>query len=61
MIIGVEDPLGDFGLRAETFAEMGRAISDLRRPTLVVQEGGYHVDALGICVSNFLRSLDVVH
>jgi len=54
----IGDPLGTFKLRMATYTEMGRMISDLGRPTLVVQEGGYHVDDLGECVSAFLRSLE---
>ena len=51
------DPLGDFVLEKETFYRMGRMILALNRPVLVVQEGGYQVEDMGICVSNFLQGL----
>lgn len=57
----IEDPLGDFRLKTESFTEMGKMISELKRPTLVVQEGGYHVDALGLCVPNLLGSIDGIY
>ena len=41
------DPIGDLGLRTEDYAEIGRMIGGLRMPTIVLQEGGYAVDALG--------------
>ena len=53
----IEDPLGTFRLKLETFSTMGRKVSELHRPTLVIQEGGYSVDDLGSCVSGFLKSL----
>jgi len=51
------DPLGKFTLEKETFYRMGGMVSGLGRPILVVQEGGYQVRDMGICVSDFLRGL----
>ena len=35
---------------------MAKVIADrIRVPTLIVQEGGYDVNALGECVVNFLK------
>jgi acetoin utilization deacetylase AcuC-like enzyme len=51
------DPIGGMNLPTEHFAAMGRAIRELRLPTLVVQEGGYNLDVLGDCVRAFLTGL----
>ena len=53
-----EDRLGAFALPTDTFATIGRRIAELSLPTLVVQEGGYHVGSMGRCVTNFLGGLD---
>jgi acetoin utilization deacetylase AcuC-like enzyme len=41
------DPIGDLALRTPDYAELGRMIGDLGLPMVVLQEGGYAVDALG--------------
>jgi acetoin utilization deacetylase AcuC-like enzyme len=41
------DPIGDLALRTQDYREIGRMIAGLRMPTIVLQEGGYAVDALG--------------
>jgi len=41
------DPIGDLALRTEDYREIGRMIAGLRMPAIVLQEGGYAVDALG--------------
>ncbi|HEY8772318.1 MAG TPA: histone deacetylase family protein [Candidatus Limnocylindria bacterium] len=41
------DPIGDLALGTPDYAEIGRMIAGLRMPTIVLQEGGYAVDALG--------------
>ncbi|MDX1380097.1 MAG: histone deacetylase family protein, partial [Xanthomonadales bacterium] len=48
------DPFG--GLRVSTagFGEIGRRVATLRRPTLLVQEGGYLCDDLGANLQQFL-------
>ncbi len=52
------DPLGTFDLPVAAFAQMGGMIAGLRRPTLIVQEGGYLVDELGLCVASFLEAIE---
>jgi acetoin utilization deacetylase AcuC-like enzyme len=48
------DPLTELGLETADFARIGAAISRLRRPAVVVLEGGYAVDDLGKnCVAFF--------
>ncbi|MCZ6633025.1 MAG: histone deacetylase family protein [bacterium] len=54
-----EDPLGDFDVPLEVFADIGREIRQMNRPTLFVQEGGYHLDAMGLCVVQVLTGFEV--
>lgn len=37
---------------------MGTLIGELGLPTLVIQDGGYHVKVLGECALNFLTGLE---
>jgi acetoin utilization deacetylase AcuC-like enzyme/GNAT superfamily N-acetyltransferase len=37
------DPTGSFGLRSETYKEIGSRLARLNLPTLIVQEGGYNL------------------
>jgi len=52
-----EDPLGTFALGQEDIAEIARRLAALARPTVVVQEGGYAVEAVGPSVVGFLGAL----
>jgi acetoin utilization deacetylase AcuC-like enzyme len=52
-----DDPLGDLRLTEDGFASLGTAVGDLRRPVVVIQEGGYSVDRLGGYVAAFLAPL----
>jgi len=51
------DPIGDFALTADAYPLIGRRIAMLGLPTLVVQEGGYAVAALGENAIGLLRGL----
>jgi len=51
------DPLGDFRLSQDGYARAGAAVVALRRPVVVLQEGGYAVDRIGADVTGFLRAL----
>jgi acetoin utilization deacetylase AcuC-like enzyme len=51
------DPLGDFELSGAAYPALGRRVAALGLPTLVVQEGGYAVAALGENVVGLLRGL----
>ncbi|MFQ6039290.1 MAG: histone deacetylase family protein [Candidatus Poribacteria bacterium] len=42
-----DDPLGDFDLSLESFSHIGERIARMRFPTLLAQEGGYNLQALG--------------
>ena len=52
------DPIGGFKLPTAFFAEMGSAVRGLQLPTVIVQEGGYHLAALGACVTDVLSAID---
>jgi acetoin utilization deacetylase AcuC-like enzyme len=41
------DPIGDLALRTPDYVEIGRMVAALGVPAIVLQEGGYAVDALG--------------
>lgn len=51
------DPTGSFSLLAKDFRENGRIIGALQLPTLVVQEGGYKTQTLGINARHFFNGL----
>lgn len=52
-----EDPTGTWTLEADDFEAVGKAIGSLRRPTLVVQEGGYDTRFLGTNALHFFKGL----
>jgi len=52
-----DDPIGTFRLTTDDFTPMGKMISQLGKPLLVVQEGGYHVPSLGACVLGLFNGL----
>jgi acetoin utilization deacetylase AcuC-like enzyme len=49
---------GGFALSAAVYPEIGRRVAALNLPTLVVQEGGYAIDALGDNVVALLQGLE---
>jgi acetoin utilization deacetylase AcuC-like enzyme len=53
----VTDPICDLAVTAEGFARSGALVGSLGVPTVVVQEGGYDVSALGDNVRRWLSGL----
>jgi acetoin utilization deacetylase AcuC-like enzyme len=51
------DPISDLAITTEGFARQGRLVGELGLPTVVLQEGGYDVAAIGANVRAFLRGL----
>ena len=51
------DPTGSFQLMAKDFRENGRLIGELGIPILVVQEGGYKTQTLGVNARHFFTGL----
>ena len=49
---------GGFALSASAYPQIGRHIAALNLPTLVVQEGGYAIEALGDNVVGLLQGLE---
>jgi acetoin utilization deacetylase AcuC-like enzyme len=52
------DPHGNGQVSTQGFAEMAGRIARLERPTVLVQEGGYHSDHLGPTLAAFLQSFE---
>jgi acetoin utilization deacetylase AcuC-like enzyme len=48
-----DDPIGVLNLSTSDFGMIGAKAKDIDLPTLVVQEGGYAIDAIGGCLDAF--------
>jgi len=53
----ITDPISDLAVTADGFERCGAAVAALGLPTVVLQEGGYDVDALGDNVRRWLVGL----
>jgi acetoin utilization deacetylase AcuC-like enzyme len=51
------DPICDLALTTDGFGACGRLVGELDLPTVVLQEGGYDIDALGENVRRWLLGL----
>lgn len=51
------DPVGHFTLRVDDYHPLGVRFGQLGIPTVVVQEGGYHAEHLGMLATTFLRGM----
>jgi acetoin utilization deacetylase AcuC-like enzyme len=51
------DPIGAFQVTTGGFRRIGAALAAAGRPTVVVQEGGYAVEALGANALALLRGI----
>jgi acetoin utilization deacetylase AcuC-like enzyme len=54
MDIYADDPLGTIKVTTQGIGEIGKRISALGLPTVIMMEGGYNNDALGINIVSFL-------
>lgn len=52
------DDVGDFGISQNGFAGIGRRLHSLHLPTLLIQEGGYNLTAVGPCVTTVLSAFN---
>jgi acetoin utilization deacetylase AcuC-like enzyme len=52
------DPICDGGLEISSYAKIAKIISSLNIPTVILQEGGYHIADLGKCVDSFLSGFN---
>jgi acetoin utilization deacetylase AcuC-like enzyme len=53
-----DDPICDLALTTPVYHRIGERVRRLSRPTVVLQEGGYHVPSLGENVREWLRGLE---
>jgi acetoin utilization deacetylase AcuC-like enzyme len=51
-----QDPISGFALTSEDYLRMGERIARAGLPTVIVFEGGYAVDAVGVNVANVLQA-----
>jgi acetoin utilization deacetylase AcuC-like enzyme len=51
------DPIGDLAIRTPDYAEIGGRIAALAMPTVLLQEGGYDVEAIGANAVSFMGGL----
>src|SRR5215207_7917146 len=58
MDIYADDPLGTIKVTTEGIGEIGRRISALGLPTVIVMEGGYNNEALGRNIISFLGAFE---
>lgn len=54
--IAEDDPLGGFRISPAGFSRIGSVIANLQIPTLLIQEGGYHLEKIGTSAIKFLTS-----
>src|SRR5207249_4149140 len=54
------DPIADLGLRTDDYARVGSMIAALGRPTVLLQEGGYAIDAIGANAVSFLSGFSAL-
>ena len=52
------DPLKGGGMTTEGFSRLARAIAALKRPSVIVQEGGYQADVLADNLASFLGTYE---
>ena len=60
MSLGVDtfagDPISGFALQSDDYLRMGERIANIGLPTVLVFEGGYAVEAVGVNVANVLQA-----
>jgi acetoin utilization deacetylase AcuC-like enzyme len=49
------DTVGDFAISMDGFSALGRRLANMKLPTVLIQEGGYYLDAVGPCVAHVLH------
>ena len=52
-----DDPQTKVAVTTEGFGKLGGLIADLKLPTVVVQEGGYHLETLAVNTEHFFKGL----
>ncbi|MBS3137318.1 hypothetical protein J4232_02705 [Candidatus Woesearchaeota archaeon] len=54
----IEDPIGGVNLILESYNKIGKVISKINSPLLILQEGGYVIDKAGEIVYSFLQGVE---
>ena len=54
----ITDPISDLSLTADGYLRSGALVRNLGLPTVVLQEGGYDINALGSNVQAWLHGLE---
>jgi acetoin utilization deacetylase AcuC-like enzyme len=54
-----DDPLGGGCLEEGSYSQMGLRVAALGLPTLVVLEGGYRAERIGVCAANLAQAMDL--
>ena len=54
------DPISDLAITTDGFRRQGELVAELGLPTVVLQEGGYDVDAIGDNVRAFLLGIAAI-
>ena len=54
------DPISDFAITTDGFRRQGELVAELGLPTVVLQEGGYDVDAIGDNVRAWLLGMSAI-
>ena len=52
-----DDPQSKVAVTTEGFGQLGKMIAGLKLPTVVVQEGGYHLETLSVNTESFFKGL----
>ena len=52
-----DDPQSKVAVTTEGFGQLGKMIAALKLPTVVVQEGGYHLETLAVNTESFFNGL----
>jgi acetoin utilization deacetylase AcuC-like enzyme len=55
-----QDPISSFRFTTEDYYRLGETIAQLQKPTLIVMEGGYAIEAIGVNVVRFLQGFAAV-
>ena len=53
-----KDGVGDFTLSLDDFARLGVKLASTHTPVLIVQEGGYNLQAVGPCIAAVLGAFN---
>jgi acetoin utilization deacetylase AcuC-like enzyme len=53
-----KDPICDFKLTTKYYERMANQIMEVKKPTVIIQEGGYNTDAIGANALSFIKGIE---